>query len=83
MTLLILEVAVVLMLVIIALIIAIRSFTKGPKKKDPFYMTNDDISNNLRSLMLSINRTEYIYGYRTEADYTKFIEDLDNSLMRG
>lgn len=83
MTLIIIETAAALLLLITALIIAIRSLTKGPKKQDPFYMTEDDISNNLRSLMLSINRTEYIYGYRTEADYTKFIEDLDNSLMRG
>ena len=84
MTLLILQVAAALVLVIVALIIAIRSFTKDSiKKQSPFLMTEDDISNNLRSWMLSINHSEYMLGYRSEAEYAKFIEDIDNRLMRG
>lgn len=82
MTLIIIETAAALLLLITALIIAIRSLTKSPKKSS-FLMTKDDISNNMRSLMLSVNRSEYVYGYRSEAEYTKFIQDIDNSLMRG
>lgn len=82
MTLIIIETAAALLLLITALIIAIRSLTKSPKKSS-FLMTKDDISNNMRSLMLSVNHSEYVYGYRSEAEYTKFIQDMDNSLMRG
>lgn len=80
---LLIECCIIILLLIIGLILSIKSMTKGSKKKnEPFLLTKEDILNNQRSLMLSINRSEYLYGYRTESEYDKFIEDMDNSLMR-
>ena len=67
---LLIECCIIILLLIIGLMLSIKSMTK------------EDILNNKRSLMLSINRSEYLYGYRTESEYDKFIEDMDNSLMR-
>lgn len=81
---LLIECCIIILLLIIGLILSIKSMTKGSKKKnEPFLLTKEDILNNQRSLMLSINRSEYLYGYRTEEEYDKFIEDMDNSLMRS
>lgn len=80
---LLIECCIIILLLIIGLMLSIKSMTKVSKKKnDPFLLTKEDILNNKRSLMLSINRSEYLYGYRTESEYDKFIEDMDNSLMR-
>lgn len=80
---LLIECCIIILLLIIGLMLSIKSMTKGSKKKnEPFLLTKEDILNNKRSLMLSINRSEYLYGYRTESEYDKFIEDMDNSLMR-
>lgn len=81
---LLIECCIIILLLIIGLILSIKSMTKGSKKKnEPFLLTKEDVLNNQRSLMLSINRSEYLYGYRTEEEYDKFIEDMDNSLMRS
>ena len=81
---LLIECCIIILLLIIGLMLSIKSMTKGSKKKknEPFLLTKEDILNNKRILMLSINRSEYLYGYRTESEYDKFIEDMDNSLMR-
>ena len=80
---LLIECCIIILLLIIGLMLSIKSMTKDSKKKnEPFLLTKEDILNNKRSLMLSINRSEYLYGYRTESEYDKFIEDMDNSLMR-
>ena len=80
---LLIECCIIILLLIIGLMLSIKSMTKGSKKKnEPFLLTKEDILNNKRSLMLSINRSEYLYSYRTESEYDKFIEDMDNSLMR-
>lgn len=80
---LLIECCIIILLLIIGLMLSIKSMTKGSKKKNElFLLTKEDILNNKRSLMLSINRSEYLYGYRTESEYDKFIEDMDNSLMR-
>lgn len=80
---LLIECCIIILLLIIGLMLSIKSMTKGSKKKnETFLLTKEDILNNKRSLMLSINRSEYLYGYRTESEYDKFIEDMDNSLMR-
>lgn len=80
---LLIECCIIILLLIIGLMLSIKSMTKVSKKKnEPFLLTKEDILNNKRSLMLSINRSEYLYGYRTESEYDKFIEDMDNSLMR-
>lgn len=80
---LLIECCIIILLLIIGLMLSIKSMAKGSKKKnEPFLLTKEDILNNKRSLMLSINRSEYLYGYRTESEYDKFIEDMDNSLMR-
>lgn len=81
---LLIQCCIIILLLIVGLILSIKSMTKGSKKKnEPFLLTKEDILNNQRSLMLSINRSEYLYGYRTEEEYDKFIEDMDNSLMRS
>lgn len=81
---LLIQCCIIILLLIMGLILSIKSMTKGSKKKnEPFLLTKEDILNNQRSLMLSINRSEYLYGYRTEEEYYKFIEDMDNSLMRS
>lgn len=80
---LLIECCIIILLLIIGLMLSIKSMTKCSKKKnEPFLLNKEDILNNKRSLMLSINRSEYLYGYRTESEYDKFIEDMDNSLMR-
>lgn len=80
---LLIECCIIILLLIIGLMLSIKSMTKGSKKKnEPFLLTKEDILNNKRSLMLLINRSEYLYGYRTESEYDKFIEDMNNSLMR-
>lgn len=80
---LLIECCIIILLLIIGLMLSIKSMTKGSKKKnEPFLLTKEDILNNKRSLMLSINRSEYLYSYRTESEYDKYIEDMDNSLMR-
>lgn len=81
---LLIQCCIIILLLIVGLILSIKSMTKGSEKKnEPFLLTKEDILNNQRSLMLSINRSEYLYGYRTEEEYDKFIEDMDNSLMRS
>ncbi len=81
MLLIAIEITVILLILVTVLLIAIRESYKSSKKQSSFLLTNADISNNIRSLMLSVNRTEYILGERTEEQYMQLIEDIDNSLM--
>jgi hypothetical protein len=75
--------AIVLAVVLLAvnLVIMVKTLIKDLKKQSPFLMSKADINSNLRSLMLSINRSEYIFGYRNDEEYEDFIQEMDERLM--
>lgn len=75
--------AIVLAVVLLAvnLVIMVKTLIKDLKRQSPFLMSKADINSNLRSLMLSINRSEYIFGYRNDEEYEDFIQEMDERLM--
>ena len=68
-------------LLVVNLVIMVKTLIKDLKKQSPFLMSKEDIDSNLRSLMLSVNRSEYIFGYRNDEEYEDFIEEIDERLM--
>lgn len=76
MIILLINCTIAMLFAITGLILAIISFTEGSKKRvflnsQESYETFDT-ADNLRTLMLSLNQTEYTFGYRTEEEYTEF-----------